>query len=103
MSLVIEKPTSVYDLSIIRAGDLLFGRHRTWEEGKAGIVTSATEDRLAVQFFPGIGNVTNHFFIPVLEAVAGEWEIRWSNDLSEVHCFPAKIPDEQEAEGTDET
>ena len=42
---------------------------------------------VAVQFHPGIGNVTNHFFILASEAAAGQWEIRWSVDMSEVYEY----------------
>ena len=40
-----------------------------------------------MQFHPGIGNVTNHFFILASEAAAGQWEIRWSVDMSEVYEY----------------
>ena len=42
-------------------------------------MTAATEDQLIVQYYPGIGNVTNHFIIPVSEAAEGQWEIRCSS------------------------
>lgn len=84
MALVTERPVAVFDLSQVKKGCLFWGKHISWEEGRAGFVTAAGEDRLTVQYFPGIGNVTNHFYVPVLEAAAGEWEIRWSFDLSEV-------------------
>lgn len=61
MSLVIEKPRVVFDMSQIKRGYLLWGRHSTWNEGKAGFVTAATEDQLIVQYYPGISNVTNHY------------------------------------------
>ena len=44
-------------------------------------------NEIAVQFHPGIGNVTNHFFILASEAAAGQWEIRWSVDMSEVYEY----------------
>ena len=106
MALVIEKPVSSYDLTQIERGYLLWGRHCTWNEGKAGFVTSATEDQLIVQYHPGIGNVTNHFIIPVSEAVDGQWEIRWSADMSEVFEYGIEADAEQETEGgggSDET
>ena len=87
MALVIEKPTAAFDMSQISRGCLLWGRHRTWTEGKAGFVTSATEEQLIVQYYPGIGNVTNHFIIPVSEAAEGQWEIRWSADLAGIQVY----------------
>ncbi|MDE6516946.1 MAG: DUF5026 domain-containing protein [Acetatifactor sp.] len=103
MALVTEKPRAAFDLAEIERGNLLWGRHRTWTEGKAGFVTSATEDQLIVQYYPGIGNITNHFRIPVSEAVDGQWEIRWSADMTEVKEFGMGADgDRQEAGGVEE-
>lgn len=102
MALVTENPRSAFDLAEIERGYLLWGRHSTWNEGKAGFVTSATEDQLIVQYHPGIGNVTNHFMIPVSEAVSGQWEIRWSADMSEVSEYGMKADGgQQETEGAE--
>lgn len=102
MSLVIEKPRATFDISQIKRGYLLWGRHSTWNEGKAGFVTAATEDQLIVQYYPGIGNVTNHFIIPVSDAVEGQWEIRWSADMAEVQEYNIKEDGkQQEEEGVD--
>lgn len=107
MALVIEKPVASFDLKQIQRGYLLWGRYYTWNEGKAGFVTSATERQLIVQYHPGIGNVTNHFMIPVSEVVSGQWEIRWSADMLEVSEYNIKADREQQetegAEGEDET
>ena len=102
MALVTEKPAVAFDMTQIERGYLLWGRHSTWNEGKAGFVTAATEDQLIVQYYPGIGNVTNHFIIPVSEAVEGQWEIRWSADMAEVQEYNIKEDGEQqEEEGVD--
>lgn len=100
MALVIEKPVAAYDLTQIKAGYLFYGRHRTWDEGKSGIVTSVTEKQLTVQYYPGIANVTNHFVIPAEEIIAGEWEVRWSADMSGISEIKA---DSQEDAGQEET
>lgn len=102
MSLVIEKPRVAFDMSQIKRGCLLWGRHTSWDEGKAGFVTTAAEDQLIVQYYPGIGNVTNHFIIPVSEAAEGQWEIRWSTDMTEIQEYGIKTDgDHQEEEGVD--
>lgn len=98
MSLVIEKPRAAFNMSQIERGYLLWGRHSTWNEGKAGFVTSATEDQLIVQYYPGIGNVTNHFIIPVSEAAEGQWEIRWSADMADIQEYNIKADGEQQRE-----
>ena len=109
MALVTEKIKETYDLSQIQAGDLFYGRHRTWKEGKSGIVTTANEKELIVQYHPGISNVTNHFRIPANEVFAGEWEARWSHDLSVVHEYTTEESSdgneklELEQEETDES
>ena len=105
MALVTENARATFDLVEIKRGYLLWGRHITWNEGKAGFVASATEDQLIVQYHPSIGNVTNHFMIPVSEVVSGQWEIRWSADLSEVQKYNIEADEEQQetegAEGDD--
>lgn len=109
MALITETPIDAFDLTEIAVGYLLWGKHSSWTEGKAGFVTSATETQLVVQYHPGIGNVTNHFIIPVSEVVNGDWEIRWSEDMSEVSEYPEaddtdgeeSEEDEDETGGTD--
>lgn len=96
MALVIEQPVASFDLTQIKRGDLLWGKHYTWNEGKAGFVTAATEKELVVQYHPGIGNVTNHFRIPVSEVLDGQWEIRWSVDMSVVNEYDIETEDEQQ-------
>ena len=103
-ALVIEKPTAVFDKSRIACGYLLWGRHDTWKEGKAGFVTAVTDEKLVVQYYPGIGNVTNHFIIPVSEAAKGRWELRWSRDMAEIWEFNGKKNEDnsqKEPEGED--
>ncbi len=102
MALVTEVPRAAFDMKEIKRGHLLWGRHRTWNEGKAGFVTSVTEDQIIVQYYPGIGNVTNHFIIPVSEAADGQWEIRWSADMVDIQEYNIKADGEpQEEEGVD--
>ncbi len=101
MALIMEKPTAAFDMSQIKRGDLLWGKHCTWNEGKAGFVTTATEQQLIVQYYPGIGNVTNHFVIPVSEVIDGQWEIQWSTDMTEIKEYGVEIDeDQQETEGS---
>ena len=96
MGVVVKQPIATFDLSEIARGDLVYGKHRTWPEGKAGVVTSATEKELIVQYHPGIGNVTNHFRISIDEAVDGQWEIRYSHDMSEVKTYGIEEQDTEE-------
>lgn len=84
MALITEKPVAVFDTEQIKRGHLLWGKHRTWNGGRAGFVTAVTKDCLTVQYYPGIGNVTNHFLVPVSEVADGQWEIRWSADMSQI-------------------
>lgn len=102
MPLVIEQQEIMFDLSQIKQGYLIYGKHYTWQEGKSGFVTSASEKKLTVQYHPGIGNITNHFFIPVSEVAAGEWEMRWSADLAEVWEYKPQENGKEEG-GQDET
>lgn len=98
MALIIKKPVAVFDTEQVKRGYLLWGKHRTWSEGRAGFVTASTKDCLTVQYYPGIGNVTNHFMIPVSEAADGQWEIRWSSDMSQVWEYNIQENVETDAE-----
>ena len=102
MELVKEWPVPSFDLSLVKRGDLLWGKHRTWDAGKAGFVTAATETQLIVQYHPGIGNVTNHFIIPVSEASGGQWEIRWSSDMTEIYEYGTSSEESEETETPEE-
>lgn len=102
MALFYEKQVTSYNLEEIKCGYLLWGRYRGWSEGKAGIVTAVTESSLTVQFHPGVGNITNHFVVPVSEVAAGQWEIRWSDDMLKVQELGLKTGDKPPAGETDE-
>lgn len=94
MALIIEKPAVAFDLTQISRGTLLWGKHQSWTEGKAGFITAATQEQVTIQYYPGIGNVTNHFIIPVAEVVAEQWEIRWSSDLVQVQQYGNETEEE---------
>lgn len=93
MPLIIDSTKRVFDLSLLKKGCLLFAKHKTWSGGKGGFVTAVTEKEVTVQYHPGIGNVTNHFFLPAEEVASGEWEVRWSEDLTEVHQYTEEVND----------
>lgn len=97
--LITEKPETVFDTSEIKAGYLVFAKNRSWNEGIGGFVTAVTDKEVVVQYHPGIGNVTNHFFIRANEVVAGDWEIRYSVDMSEVHVYPEPANDTDTGNG----
>lgn len=84
MALIVDSVTQVFDTALIKRGYLMYAKHRTWPEGKGGFVTAVTDKQITVQYHPGIANVTNHFFLPADEVAAGEWKVRWSEDLSVV-------------------
>ena len=97
MELLIIENRPVFDTEQIARGCLMYARHRSWDEGRGGVVTRVTPEKLTVQYHPGIGNVTNHFYIPVNEAAEGEWEIRWTKDLLEIGEVEM-TPEEEDAE-----
>lgn len=67
-----------FNLDEIRRGTLIYAKHRSWKEGKSGIVYHASAERITVLYPNEKTNTQNHFFIPVSED--GKWEIRYSND-----------------------
>jgi len=90
MSLIIDVASNIFDTTKISKGTLLYAKHATWPEGKGGFVTAVSETEIVVQYHPGIANVTNHFFLPLSEVVNGEWEIRWSDDLTSVNAYSSE-------------
>lgn len=102
MELIIKQPIPVFDMTAINVSNVIYAKHFSWNEGQAGFVTSVTEKQITVQYHPGIGNVTNHFFIPVNEVENGDWQIRWSSDLSEVHEYHTSVDEETESKDTQE-
>lgn len=100
MELIIERSEALFDSSAIAPGDAIYAKHYSWNDGgRCGFVTSVTDKQITVQFHPGIGNVTNHFFIPVSEAVNGDWEIRWSKDLVTVYEYQPNTEAEEVDDG----
>lgn len=93
MSLIISGEYSAFDTDSIRKGYVAYVKHVSWDEGKAGVITSVRKDRLVLQYYPYIENVTNHAFIDVDEVVDGQWTIRWSKDLTDVYEYPEKPTD----------
>lgn len=93
MELIIEKPECVLNTSEIKTGMLVYAKHVSWKCGISGFVTAITEKEMIVQYHPRIGNVTNHFFINAKEVAAGDWQIRYSTDLSEVYEYPKPTDD----------
>ena len=91
MTLIIDGVSKIFDTSQINKGALLYAKHKTWPEGCRGFVTSVGENELVVQYHPGIGNITNHFFLPAKEVAAGEWEVRWSDDLKTINEYPQEV------------
>lgn len=87
MKLIVESASKIFDVNAIKKGDLVYAKHRTWTEGVRGFATSISEKKITVQYFPGIGNVSNHFFITADETAAGEWELRWSSDLKTINQY----------------
>ena len=101
MGLLTDSGGKVFDTGAIRRGCLVYARHQSWPEGKAGFASAVTEKEIIVQYHPGIANVTNHFFIHAAEVAAGQWELRWSDDLVEIRRYPDELL-EDGAGGRDE-
>ncbi len=98
MELIIEKPESVLNTLEIKTGMLVYAKHVSWKCGISGFVTAITEKEMIVQYHPRIGNVTNHFFINAKEVAAGDWQIRYSTDLSKVYEYPKPIDNTENSE-----
>ncbi|MGN0483687.1 MAG: DUF5026 domain-containing protein [Lachnospiraceae bacterium] len=103
MALIVEEHVKTYDLSQIHLGDLIYAKHVSWSTGVSGFVSAVDKEKILVQYHPSIGNIVNHFFIPVEEVSVGDWEIRWSEDLTVIHdVIIEEIQDDTEAEEKNE-
>jgi len=98
MALVIETPTSSFDMSAIKPGNLCWAKREGMDEAVTGFISAATADELIVQYHPDIGNVTNHAIISISDVIDGKWQIRWSSDLVEIHSYPDSAEEEQEVD-----
>lgn len=90
MGLIVEAVTRVFDTEQLKKGSVVYARHRTWADGRLGLVTAVTGQEIKVQYLPGIADVTNHFYLPAGEVANGEWELRWSEDLTSTQEYKAE-------------
>lgn len=86
--LIKKSEASRFDLDEIKRGTLIWAQHESWFSPEMGYVTDASEDQLVVQYPPTTRNVTSHFFVPASEVAAGQWTIRYSNDLLTISKYP---------------
>ena len=83
-----EVTKDVINTDEIGRGTLVWAKHSSWEEGRSGIVTNATEKDIVITFLPSFQNVRNHFTILASELVDGQWQLRYSSDgLQNVSSF----------------
>jgi hypothetical protein len=78
--LIKETTNDVIDTKEIGRGSLIWAKHRSWKEGKSGIVENVTEQKIIVRFLPSTQNIENHFMIYASELVEDAWTVRYSSD-----------------------
>ena len=78
MSLLISENGKVFDTEAVKKGFLISAKHKSW------IISSVSPDELRVLYCPGIANVTRFFFIVASEVETGQWELRWSEDMTDI-------------------
>jgi hypothetical protein len=86
--LILKEQTEKFNLDEVKRGTLIYAKHCTWKEPEKGFVVCVNEKEMIVQYLPAIGNVTNHFFLPVEEIAGGEWELRYTNDMQTIMVYP---------------
>ena len=84
MPLIKEGSIKAFDTEAVHKGDLVRAQYNTWPEPRNGLLASVSEERLAVLFLPGLGNVSNYFPIAAAEVAVGLWKVRWSSDLETI-------------------
>lgn len=86
--LIVNEQTEKFNQEEIKRGTLICAKHRTWIGSEKGFVICVNEKEVIVQYLPAVGNVTNHFFIPVEEVAKGDWELRYTNDMQTIISYP---------------
>lgn len=96
MSLIVDKQEKVFDCTAIKRGDLISAQHSCWKEPKTGIVSAVTQEEIKILYQPAIANVTSFLTVQADDVVAGQWKIRWSENLESIKEYD---PEKAEANG----
>lgn len=91
MQIVTKKEESKFNLEEIKEGWCAYVKHSSWDEGKAGYISSLSSDIMMIQFCPGIRNISNHTSVEAKDIAAGEWEIRLSPDLKDIYEYKESV------------
>lgn len=86
--LIKDETVQSYNTEKIKCGMLMYAKHKTWDRGERGFITHVDKELIIVQYYPGVRNVTNHLKLYAGEVAAGEWEVRWSDKLTDIHVYP---------------
>jgi hypothetical protein len=87
MALITSKTEELIDLTAISRGALIQAKEATWTTAKNGIVTAATAEKLIVISLADAGSMMNYFEILASEAAAGNWVIKWTNDMVTINSY----------------
>lgn len=87
MDLLISESGKVFNTEAVQKGFLVSAKHKCWDEPKNGIISSVTPDELRILYCPGIANVTRFFFVRASEVDEGQWELRWSEDMTSIEEY----------------
>ena len=100
MPIIKNNTRTEIDLDEIKRGTLIWAKHRTWECGIGGVVSTVNADMIFVRFLPKIQNVRNHYVITAKELEKCEWQVRYSSDdLMSINTFGSE--EEEETDGSE--
>lgn len=88
MPLIVPSGAAVFDAGAIGRGDLIRAKYLGWDGARNGVVVQVEGDEVSVLYRPEIANVISFFSIRAGEVEAGDWEILWTHDFTQVFAWP---------------
>ena len=91
MALVKTVEKSVFDIALIKEGDLIYVGYEKWKDPILGIVIYASESAVTILYHPKIANVTSRHVLKAEAVVEGGYIIRWTSDMDTVNEYSSVV------------
>ena len=87
MALMKVVENTVFDISMIKPGDLILVESEYWHKQRSGIVMYVSPEKIIFIYHPDISNVTNRQVLTATDMKSGMYTVRWSSDLVTVNEY----------------
>lgn len=72
---------------VIKKRGFLRAKYIGWDEPRNGLIVYAGREYLKVLFQTGINIATSFYVVKASEVAAGQWDLAYSNDLTEAYLL----------------